>query len=128
MTKDAKMETRPLPNTVRPLAASLASPSVPSAVTVPTTPEQAQRIKRSERFLRMDELEYRLAKKKSAVYAMIKRGEFPAPIRISARCVAWPESWVDAYIEKLISTASASQTKPLPGMPGADICTAGDTP
>lgn len=36
---------------------------------------------------------------KSHLYAMIRRGEFPAPVRLSARAVAWRESDVMAWIE-----------------------------
>lgn len=99
----------------------------PSAVTVPTTPEQAQRIKRSERLLRMDLVEDRTALKKSAIYAMIRRGEFPAPVRISARAVAWRESQVDAWIENVINTAASASQKPAQRslLPGADTQTGG---
>jgi prophage regulatory protein len=33
------------------------------------------------------------------MYAMIKRGEFPAPIKIGQRAVAWKMSEIQAWIE-----------------------------
>jgi prophage regulatory protein len=36
---------------------------------------------------------------RSQVYLMIGRGEFPAPIKLSARASGWLEAAVDAWIE-----------------------------
>jgi len=38
---------------------------------------------------------------KSEVYRRIKAGTFPAPIRLGVRAVAWLESDIDQYIQKL---------------------------
>ncbi|WP_396268518.1 helix-turn-helix transcriptional regulator [Ideonella sp.] len=50
--------------------------------------------------------------KKSTIYAMVKRGEFPAPVQVSARCVAWRSSAVAAWLAsrqtKAVGTSSAS--------------------
>ena len=35
---------------------------------------------------------------KSSLYAAIKAGTFPAPVRLSARAVAWNEEKIDAWI------------------------------
>ena len=35
---------------------------------------------------------------KSTVYAMMARGEFPRPVRIGARAVAWRASAIDEWI------------------------------
>ena len=37
---------------------------------------------------------------------MVKAGEFPAPIRISAGAVAWPSSTIDQWIEDRIKASS----------------------
>jgi len=36
---------------------------------------------------------------KSCLYEMIRRGEFPAPVQISAGRVGWAESTVDSWIK-----------------------------
>lgn len=44
---------------------------------------------------------------RSSLYAMIARGEFPAPVKISGRRVAWPEATVNEWIQSRIDSASA---------------------
>lgn len=36
---------------------------------------------------------------KSHLYALIRRGDFPAPLKLSARAVAWRESDVMAWLD-----------------------------
>lgn len=36
---------------------------------------------------------------RTSIYDMIARGEFPKPIKISGRRVAWLESSIDAWIQ-----------------------------
>jgi prophage regulatory protein len=43
---------------------------------------------------------------RSSLYAMIARGEFPAPIKITGRRVAWTETSVDDWIQSRIESAS----------------------
>jgi prophage regulatory protein len=43
---------------------------------------------------------------RSSLYAMIAKGEFPAPIKISGRRVAWPETTVNDWIQSRIESAS----------------------
>ena len=45
----------------------------------------------------------------------IRRGEFPAPIRISARSVAWLKSEIDSWERTRIATRDASARQPLSG-------------
>ncbi|SDY53792.1 helix-turn-helix transcriptional regulator [Citreimonas salinaria] len=37
---------------------------------------------------------------RSTIYALMDRGEFPRPVKLSARIVAWPESRIDAWLAK----------------------------
>lgn len=41
---------------------------------------------------------------RSSIYDMIARGEFPKPVKISGRRVAWLESSVDAWIQSRTET------------------------
>lgn len=36
---------------------------------------------------------------RSSIWAFIKKEEFPSPVRIGAKAVAWPASEVDAWIK-----------------------------
>lgn len=48
----------------------------------------------SQSLLKLNRVTEVTACSKSHLYAMIRRGEFPAPIRLSARAVAWREGEV----------------------------------
>ena len=54
------------------------------------------------RFLRLDEVKYQVGLGRSAIYQKIKEGEFPAPVSLGARAVAWLSddiaSWMDSRI------------------------------
>ena len=56
----------------------------------------------SRRFLRLTEVKHQVGLGRSAIYAKIKAGEFPAAINLGARAVAWlsdeVEAWMDARI------------------------------
>ena len=43
---------------------------------------------------------------RSSLYAMIARGEFPAPIKITGRRVAWTETSVNDWIQARIESTS----------------------
>jgi prophage regulatory protein len=43
---------------------------------------------------------------RSSLYAMIARGDFPAPIKITGRRVAWTETSVNDWIQSRIESTS----------------------
>ncbi|HEX5806104.1 MAG TPA: AlpA family phage regulatory protein [Macromonas sp.] len=51
-----------------------------------------------ERLLKLPEVEARVGLKKSSIYSGVAAGTFPAPVRLSRRCVCWPSSRIDAWI------------------------------
>lgn len=55
-----------------------------------------------ESLLRLPEVEGATGLKRSAIYAGIKCGSFPAPVHITPKAVAWPKSeiahWIDTKI------------------------------
>ncbi len=53
----------------------------------------------AERILRRPEVEARTGLSRSTIYDWMKRGEFPQPIKLGARLVAWRESDVNAWLE-----------------------------
>lgn len=58
-----------------------------------------------ERLIRLKEVTARTGLEKSTVYDLIADGEFPKPIPLTKRTVAWIESEVQAWIEKRIAAA-----------------------
>ena len=53
--------------------------------------------------IRLSEVERRTSQSKSEIYARIKLGEFPRPVRLGLRAVAWVEQEIDAYVEAKIA-------------------------
>ncbi len=53
----------------------------------------------SLRLVRCPEVLDRTGYKKSWLYALIRKGEFPAPVRLGARAVAWREGDLQAWIQ-----------------------------
>lgn len=49
-------------------------------------------------FLRRPEVERRTGLKRSTLYAKIKNGDFPSPVKLGARAVAWPESEINTWL------------------------------
>lgn len=56
----------------------------------------------AERLLRLPEVETLVGLRKSSIYDAMKRGEFPAPVKLSRRAVCWPASAIDAWIAERI--------------------------
>ena len=53
----------------------------------------------TERLLRKNEVLERTGLKQSTMYYLISKSEFPAPVKLSKRAVAWRESEVLAWIQ-----------------------------
>jgi prophage regulatory protein len=62
-----------------------------------------------ESFLRISQVEARVGLRKSSIYEQVRRGTFPAPIKLSRKCACWPASSIDAWIRGHIN---ASQQAP----------------
>jgi prophage regulatory protein len=59
------------------------------------------------RILRLRDVRERTGLATSSVYDLIKRGNFPRPVRISARSVGWPENEIDDFIADRIAERDA---------------------
>lgn len=55
------------------------------------------------KLLRLPFVEERTGLKKSSVYAGVHARTFPAPVRLSARAVAWREEEIDRWISERIT-------------------------
>lgn len=58
---------------------------------------------KSIRLIRRKEVQSKTGLGASSIYALMNQGEFPKPITLSVRRVAWVESDVDQWIAKRIS-------------------------
>jgi prophage regulatory protein len=52
---------------------------------------------------RRPEVEARTGLTRSAIYELMAAGQFPRPVRISSRAVAWPRGEVDAWIRQRLA-------------------------
>ncbi|AVO30002.1 TPA: helix-turn-helix transcriptional regulator [Stenotrophomonas maltophilia] len=55
--------------------------------------------------LRLPGVEDKMGLRKSQIYALIKAGAFPPPVKLSERCSAWVESELDEWIESRIAAS-----------------------
>lgn len=52
-----------------------------------------------ERLLRRGDVENLIGLRRSKLYEMVRAGEFPAPVKLSSRAVAWRASEVQSWIK-----------------------------
>lgn len=71
---------------------------------------------KSERFLRLTEVQNRVPFSRSTIYLKVSRGEFPQPHNLGARAVAWLESDIDEWIASRIDKGRTfAPVAPAPG-------------
>lgn len=71
---------------------------------------------RRDRLLRLPEVEAAIGFKKSTIYLLMRRDEFPRCVRLTARSVAWPESQVLQWVQDRIAAAATPLRRPaVPG-------------
>lgn len=58
-----------------------------------------------ESLLRLPEVERRTGLKRSAIYLRIERNEFPRPIRLTDKAVAWTDSEITHWIHARIAAS-----------------------
>lgn len=59
------------------------------------------------RLLRLKEVSYRVGLSRSTIYRKISEGQFPRPLQLSARAVAWPEGEIDTFISEIVANGGA---------------------
>lgn len=57
----------------------------------------------ADSLIRLDQVRARTGLSRSSIYAKVSSGEFPKPIALGARSVAWVESEISAWIQARIS-------------------------
>lgn len=64
-----------------------------------------------EELLRLPQVKQRTGLGRASIYARMKRGEFPKPIPLGARAVAWPSTDIDAWVQAQIQAGRAAGLK-----------------
>lgn len=67
---------------------------------------------RRDRLLRLPEVESVTGLKKSTIYVLMKRSEFPRCVQVTPRCVAWAESRVLQFVQDRIAAADSQCALP----------------
>ncbi len=73
-----------------------------NASTTPST-------KVARRLLRLPEVKHQVGYGRTVIYQKIKAGEFPAPISLGARAVAWTSDSIENWIETRIKATGAAK-------------------
>lgn len=60
----------------------------------------------NDRFLRWPEVKQRVGYSRSQTHLLIKRGSFPAPVKLGARASAWLQSSIDEWINARVAASS----------------------
>lgn len=68
----------------------------------------SEQIRNALVILRRRQVESRTGLSRSAIYAAIQAGTFPAPVSLGAKAVGWPEHEVDAWIAGRIQSSRKS--------------------
>lgn len=55
------------------------------------------------RLLRFNEVIERTGKSRSVIYVLVNKGEFPTPVRLGAKSVAFVESEIETWIKARLS-------------------------
>ena len=63
----------------------------------------------AESLLRLPEVEAVVGMKKSKIYALLRQGQFPAPVRLGPRSVRWKSTDVEAWIDNLKTDATGKE-------------------
>jgi prophage regulatory protein len=58
--------------------------------------------------LKRDAVTARTALPKSSLYALIAKGDFPAPVKLTAKAVAWSSAAVDSWIAARIAAGASA--------------------
>jgi prophage regulatory protein len=59
------------------------------------------------RTIRLPDVETKIGLKKSTIYALVRQGDFPLPIKLGPRASAWVESQIDDWLRKRVVVSSA---------------------
>lgn len=62
--------------------------------------------------LRIERVSERIGRSRSWIWEAVKRGDFPAPIKLSTRCTRWDSlavgRWIDAQLDACLASGDAA--------------------
>jgi len=61
------------------------------------------------RFIRRPAVESRTGLSRSTIYLLMQNGQFPKPVRIGGRAVAWPEADIEAWLNARLAEREEAQ-------------------
>lgn len=73
---------------------------------VSATPDLSRRTAAAPRLLRLPDVQAATGLKKSTIYLLMRRGDFPASVQVTPRCVAWSEAAVLAWVQDRIQQSA----------------------
>ena len=73
----------------------------------PPQPHEGNTPAKPGRLLRLPAVMERCALGRSSIYAGVKAGTFPAPVRLSARAVGWREEDIDKWVSERVKVGAA---------------------
>jgi prophage regulatory protein len=62
-------------------------------------------------FLRLPQVKARTGLSRSSIYAMISRGDFPGPVSLGQRAVAWIDFEVDDWISDRVAASRKDEVQ-----------------
>ena len=62
-----------------------------------------------KRFLRLKEVSNRVGYSRSRIYELVKAGQFPIPLQLGGRAIAWLESDVDTWMDARVAASREKQ-------------------
>lgn len=69
-------------------------------------------IQQERRFLRLKQVKQQVGLGRTCIYEKIARGDFPRPVALGARAVAWLSSDIEAWMEDRVAASRDKHFKP----------------
>jgi prophage regulatory protein len=64
-----------------------------------------------EKLLRLSEVRNRVPYSRATIYRLVAALQFPRPVNLGARAVAWRQSEIDAWIQSRIDGSAATEAQ-----------------
>lgn len=68
----------------------------------------SEEVRRPSRLMRLPAVMECTSLGKSSIYSKVKTGDFPAPVRLSTRAVAWHEDEISEWVETRVKVPAAN--------------------
>ena len=78
---------------------------------VSSTPQTNSALSYQRRFLRLPEVMLRTGLKRTQIYTLMEKGDFPCKIKLGLRAIAWDSIEIDAWISERLE-ARTLERKP----------------